>query len=101
MLDIFRDSAFGTALNYVSGGRVLPYRDQLPGYKIPDRYMTKPVNNSPATSNPVTRVPTTEEKNVLASDPEDQKPKLEGSIVASIDPFIVSWDGEDDPDNPR
>jgi MFS transporter, DHA1 family, multidrug resistance protein len=99
MLDIFRDSAFGTVLNYLSGGRILPFRDQLPGYQIPERYLLRPDD----ASNPVTRVPSTtndEKRPVSASDPEAQTGKQEGIVAAPIDPYLVDWDGDDDQDNP-
>ena len=101
MLDIIRDSAFGLVLNYLSGGKILPFRDQLPGYQIPERYLLQPED----VSSPVTRVPssTSGEKTekTLASDPEAQKEKQESQVAAPVDPFIVDWEGDDDPDNPR
>lgn len=37
--DIFRDSTIGQFLNSLSGGRLLPYEDQRPGYAIPSHFL--------------------------------------------------------------
>ena len=104
MLDILRDSLFGNVLNHITGGKVLPYRDQLPDYQIPSRYIlsaAKP-NNS---SSPVTRVasPTGLGKDpAKLPDPESEKiADITNTTTEPIDPYIVDWDGEDDQDNPR
>ncbi|KAF9511080.1 hypothetical protein BS47DRAFT_1373151 [Hydnum rufescens UP504] len=92
MFDIIRDSTFGTLVNHLTGGRVLPYRDQLPNYQIPERYL-KSLRDSTVPSSPATRVPSFVEGDVAKKDPEAAHIKL--------DPYIVDWDGDDDPDNPH
>lgn len=115
-MDLLRDSTIGQLLNHFSAGRVLPYADQRASYTIPIRYTlhssTPPAADSCAAtlcgdlvkspSEPISRVPTlvgvegkdgTElEKGVS----DEEKP-----VVAAKDPYLVDWDGPDDPDNPR
>lgn len=102
MFDLIRDSTFGGLVNKFSGGKLLPYRDQLLGYQVPERYLvnssSKPSRDS---SSPSTRVPT--------PTPLDEKKDIEATgdlkqlqtRVEEIEPFLVDWDGDDDPDNPR
>ncbi|EEB89069.1 hypothetical protein MPER_12882 [Moniliophthora perniciosa FA553] len=40
MKDLIRDSIIGQQINYLSGGRLLPYADQRPGYQVPQRYLS-------------------------------------------------------------
>ncbi|KAJ7168339.1 major facilitator superfamily domain-containing protein [Mycena crocata] len=44
--DLIRDSTIGQFVNYVSGGRLLPYADQRPGYVIPSHFLP-PVSSRP------------------------------------------------------
>jgi MFS transporter, DHA1 family, multidrug resistance protein len=100
MFDIIRDSTFGTLVNHLTGGRVLPYRDQLPNYQIPERYL-KSLRDSAVPSSPATRVPSVVGGDIAKMDPEAAHMKREDSIVEPVDPYIVDWDGDDDPDNPQ
>lgn len=127
MLDLIRDSTVGNILNHFSNGRILPYPDQKPGYRIPERYLAR----SPASgSSPSTRVPTpspedSEKKakspaasirvSVDTIAPEYQKgvdpATLEAGIAKAetrsstesvpVDTFLVDWDGDDDQENPQ
>lgn len=47
MFDIIRESTVGELFNRFSGGRILPYPDQRPGFEIPKRYRA---TSSPASS---------------------------------------------------
>lgn len=58
MIDILRQSTVGELLNLVSGGRILPFPDQRPDFKIPESYLATSLPASTSTSEPVTRVPT-------------------------------------------
>ncbi|KAK7036777.1 hypothetical protein VNI00_011443 [Paramarasmius palmivorus] len=40
MKDLIRDSFIGQQINYLSGGRLLPYADQRPGYQVPQKYLS-------------------------------------------------------------
>ena len=106
MLDILRDSVFGNVLNHLTGGKVLPYRDQRPDYRIPSRYILSPVKSIDSSS-PITRVPSTSD---LAKDAaklpdlesaDSKLAEIANTISEPINPYIVDWDGEDDQDNPR
>ncbi|GAA5868162.1 hypothetical protein JCM1840_006163 [Sporobolomyces johnsonii] len=41
MLDIFRDAPLGQVLNWASGGKILPYREERPDYQVPERYLLR------------------------------------------------------------
>lgn len=47
MFDLIRESTVGELVNRFSGGRILPYPDQRPGFEIPKRYRA---TSSPASS---------------------------------------------------
>ncbi|KAJ8091808.1 hypothetical protein PM082_021044 [Marasmius tenuissimus] len=57
MKDTVRDSFLGQAINSLSGGRLLSYADQRPGYKVPTRYL-----RSASLSPQATHIPSTEEE---------------------------------------
>lgn len=106
-MESFRTSVVGNAINYLSKGKLLPYEDQKPGYKVPS-FSTTP---SPTSSRPVS----------IKGDLESQTPKSSGSlsidnsisnkkslaidekekVVASDDLIIVGWTDEADPENPQ
>ncbi|KZP04822.1 MFS general substrate transporter [Athelia psychrophila] len=46
MKDILRDSVLGQFLNYISGGRMLPYSDQREDFVIPDHFQTNFISRS-------------------------------------------------------
>lgn len=114
-MDLLRDSTAGQLLNHFSAGRILPYADQRASYTIPPQYTLRP--NAPtsdscaatlcgdlakSSSEPISRAPTLVgveakegaelEKGII----EEEKPE-----VVLKDPYLVDWDGPDDPDNPR
>ncbi|GAA5964004.1 hypothetical protein JCM21900_005864 [Sporobolomyces salmonicolor] len=41
MLDIFRDAPLGQVLNWASGGKILPYREERPDYQVPEQYLLR------------------------------------------------------------
>ncbi|KAG9025036.1 hypothetical protein FRB95_010609 [Tulasnella sp. JGI-2019a] len=125
MLDIIRESSFGERINWISGGRLLPYPEQRPDFVIPARYLSSSSAqtraNSIDQSNPVTRVNTndmaTEKKVERSFDPLPVEPRdLEAAElkhagkehelnaveeVEVSEHIIVDWYGPDDPANPR
>jgi len=121
MKDIIRDSTIGQIINRVSGGRYLPYSDQRSDYSIPHFILpssttevklnqiddnqgipspesithgAKPPRSSGGS---LTRLntPTAEESH---HDHENGEVKEE---PLSFDPYLVGWNGDDDPENPR
>ena len=119
MKDIIRDSTVGQFINRISGGKYLPYADQRPDYKVPVHFIlpssasqtrissvdekestettTPPATNvSPLTSASLTRVNTLVEKPVHDYEKGDVKTE---TLV--YDPYLVGWNGDDDPENPR
>ncbi|KAJ7236417.1 major facilitator superfamily domain-containing protein [Mycena haematopus] len=46
-LDLLRDATIGQIVNYISSGRLLPYRDQRPGYVIPTRFLNASLEQKP------------------------------------------------------
>ena len=124
MKDIIRDSTLGQLVNYISGGRFLPYADQKPSYDIPAHYLLPPSTSKPsptdekenplgaeltipvdtphphrASGGSVTRINTpVPQDSSSVGDHEKGDTKTE---VATYDPYLVGWDGDDDPENPR
>ncbi|KAK1225853.1 hypothetical protein PQX77_011196 [Marasmius sp. AFHP31] len=80
MKDIVRDSFLGQAINSLSGGRLLGYADQRPGYEVPTRYL-----RSPSLSPQATHIPSTE---------EEKKPKAKGGSQAVVEVREVDVDAE-------
>jgi hypothetical protein len=123
MRDILRDSTAGQIINYLSGRRLLPYADQVPGYVIPERYRQHMLNVSTATitdkSLQLQPKETESPNNVSNIDlpsiptPSADAPVLtlysEPMVMAKLHPqfamagdfHLVGWDGPDDQDNPR
>src|SRR5258707_10345725 len=114
MFDLIRDSTFGTLLNAFSGGRILAFADQRPEYVIPQRYLSTSSSGSGQTTRRGTPVPNEkeEEREDTASIPDDRTQKavvtsdvekggVEPEKTQDIDPFLIDWDGDDDPENPR
>jgi MFS transporter, DHA1 family, multidrug resistance protein len=106
VLDIVRDSTFGVIINYLSTGRIFPYRDQLPGYKIPDHYFLQHPTQTDPLSTTTTRAPTPKPLQTNVENASEKSlvensgdPAYHPSLGFS-DPHLVCWDGEDDPDNP-
>ncbi|KAF7349203.1 MFS general substrate transporter [Mycena sanguinolenta] len=101
--DLIRDSTIGQIVNYVSGGRLLPYPEQRPGYVLPRRFLLPSSNRDPrdktkdiSTCPPDTAIKPESTITTLAADIESQK-----DDAAVPDPCPVDWDGESDPENPQ
>ncbi|KAI5477203.1 MFS transporter, DHA1 family, multidrug resistance protein [Pseudohyphozyma bogoriensis] len=122
MKDILRDSTVGQFLNYVSKGRILPYADQRPDYVIPSKYLLSGTNvvggtgaatpNSDRTlsTNPTSDAITLVDaagvavKNTSDLEKGDElaeAKKLANPLTVVEDPYLVTWEGPNDPDNPR
>ncbi|KAJ7241016.1 major facilitator superfamily domain-containing protein [Mycena haematopus] len=122
--DLIRDSTIGQIVNYVSGGRLLPYPEQRPGYVVPKRFLLpsssdrkesdelafasdaatlcgddKTKDVSKLSSPPDTEIKRESTITTLAADVESQKQVEDDTAVP--DPYLVDWDGESDPENPR
>jgi MFS transporter, DHA1 family, multidrug resistance protein len=123
MKDIIRDSTIGQFINHLSGGRYLPYLDQRVDYVIPTHLLPPPSAAAAQLS------PTHEKHDVLGpglltpaatsprisgdgSSTKVNTPAVEGSEngeekgaikceAQAYDPYLVTWYGDDDPDNPR
>ena len=114
MKDILRDSTVGQFLNSVSGGRILPYADQKPGFVFPDRSQadsfsgtTTVVRDSTGTMPPqhLNKEHPYEENGSnqtlpVARDIENTQPDA-AKMAKKADSNLVEWYGPDDPDNPR
>ncbi|KAJ7833122.1 putative caffeine resistance protein [Mycena olivaceomarginata] len=87
--DLIRDSTIGQIVNYVSGGRLLPYPEQRPGYVVPKHFLLPSSERKQRESTITT----------LAADIESQKQIDDATTVP--DPYLVDWDGDSDPENPR
>lgn len=113
--DIIRDSTLGQIINFVSGGRYLPYADQRPDFVVPSRFQSpcdksgpSPGSDSDTTTiceleKQKTATPSTVLKRELtiAVDENLEKQLADDSVTTLRDPYIVGWYGDDDQDNPR
>ncbi|KAJ7189532.1 major facilitator superfamily domain-containing protein [Mycena haematopus] len=107
--DLIRDSTIGQIVNYVSGGRLLPYPEQRPGYESDELAFAsdaatlcgddKTKDVSKLSSPPDTEIKRESTITTLAADVESQKQVEDDTAVP--DPYLVDWDGESDPENPR
>lgn len=113
MLDIIRDSTFGTILNAISGGRILPFADQRPDYVIPQRYLPTPDSDSGEATRRGSPVAGEKEKIIEDAGSTPAGGSQEAVVVSDVekrgdqpeepkapDPFLVDWE-ENDPENPR
>ncbi|KAF8077694.1 major facilitator superfamily domain-containing protein [Lyophyllum atratum] len=118
--DLIRDSTLGQIINYVSGGKYLPYADQRPDFVVPNHFLLPSDKRlSPATydssdstticddlekqktlSGAVTPITGLERESTITVDGKNEK-EFGASVTSVPDPYIVGWYGDDDPDNPR
>jgi DHA1 family multidrug resistance protein-like MFS transporter len=121
--DLIRDSTIGQIVNYLSSGRLLPYPEQRPGYVVPKHYLLptserkdsdaltsdaaticedsrdKSKDGSNLSSPPDTEIKRESTITTLAADLESRKQVDDSTAVP--DPYLVDWDGDSDPENPR
>ncbi|KAJ6531380.1 major facilitator superfamily domain-containing protein [Mycena vulgaris] len=121
--DLIRDSTIGQIINYISSGRLLPYPEQRPGYVVPKHFLLpsserkipdavafdavtlcgdscdKTKEGSTASSPPDTEIKREVTASTLALDLESQHKQVDDSDIP--DPYLVGWDGDSDPENPR
>ncbi|KAE9386175.1 MFS general substrate transporter, partial [Gymnopus androsaceus JB14] len=112
--DIIRDSTVGQFLNFISNGRLLPYQEQRPDFVIPAHFLPSSTPSTPGwdasdaptlcgdavqkksgTSTPATVLA---REDTIVVDEKELSMKLDNE---TSDPNLVSWYGDDDPDNPR
>ncbi|KAK9239827.1 major facilitator superfamily domain-containing protein [Lipomyces kononenkoae] len=100
MLDIIRSSFGGEIVHLLSGGRLLKYPDQQPGFVIPSSFGV-PVKDDVI---PLSAINNDNESALgMAEKKFDSESDSVGSSAAStLSPdHIVDWYGPDDPENPR
>ncbi|KAJ7627407.1 major facilitator superfamily domain-containing protein [Roridomyces roridus] len=111
--DLIRDSAVGQLINYLSGGHLLPYVDQRPGYTVSVRFLTvekREEKERESASDAVTLCGDVCEKKTKDSEATtptppalDRELTLSSDVTAAMeipDPYLVDWE-ENDSDNPR
>jgi DHA1 family multidrug resistance protein-like MFS transporter len=121
MKDIIRDSTVGQLINGLSGGRYLPYADQRPNYTIPAHFLLsvstsqtdasidvrqdvdRAKSGTPAATSPhINGESLTRTNTPVAGESDHIHEKNEvGSEGLAFDPYLVGWNGDDDPENPR
>ncbi|KAJ7138524.1 major facilitator superfamily domain-containing protein [Mycena crocata] len=120
--DLIRDSTFGQIVNYLSSGRIFPYPEQRPDYVVPKHFLLpsseraeleaatsdaaticgdteKSKKGSQNSSPPDTEIRRESTMTTLAADIESQKQVDDATTVP--DPYLIGWDGDSDPENPR
>ncbi|KAF5325000.1 hypothetical protein D9619_009780 [Psilocybe cf. subviscida] len=107
MFDIFRDSTFGSLLNTVSGGRLLPHPDQTPGWKPPDNLQVRPNDEKTIDDNAerdASKKTTGGTKETGSSTPVDTSlsliPSNAGEVERGERKNIVGWYDDNDQENP-
>ncbi|KAK0489256.1 major facilitator superfamily domain-containing protein [Armillaria novae-zelandiae] len=116
--DIFRDSTIGQAINYISNGRLFPYADQRPDFKVPPQFLY-PSEGKTAFSAPESDATTIcgdtdksgerisrpgtqlTREDTMAIDGAEELAEKKVDDVLKSDPYTVGWYGDDDPENPR
>ncbi|GEQ67883.1 hypothetical protein JCM33374_g1549 [Metschnikowia sp. JCM 33374] len=79
-----RDSFWGRVIYHISGRTWFTYKEESPSYIVPEIYEELPVTN---------------DKPSLPDSSDTDKQTVRSATVAE-DRIIVTWDGEDDPENP-
>ncbi|KAK9244238.1 major facilitator superfamily domain-containing protein [Lipomyces tetrasporus] len=97
MLDIIRASFSGEIIHLLSGGRLLKYPDQQPGFIVPSTFGVRAADGIVSMSNDLeSTLKLAEEK--VDSD-SDYSSSSGGSTLSAS--FVVDWYSPDDPENPR
>lgn len=104
MLDILRDSTFGSLLNTVSGGRVLPHLDQTPGWKPPENLGVPPNHEKTLDNNTDEEAPRTATSPTGSSTPADTSlsriSSNDGEAEKGELKSIIGWYDDNDQENP-
>ncbi|KAK9369213.1 major facilitator superfamily domain-containing protein [Lipomyces kononenkoae] len=100
MLDIIRSSFGGEIIHLLSGGRLLRYPDQQPGFVVPSSF-ADPVKDDVI---PLSAINNDNEAALKL--PEEKLESGSDSVASSAastlsSDFVVDWYGTDDPENPR
>ncbi|KAJ7136158.1 major facilitator superfamily domain-containing protein [Mycena epipterygia] len=121
--DLIRDSTIGQIINYLSSGRLLPYPEQRPGYVVPKHFLlpsSERKDSDAVASDAVTlcgdaatlcgdasKISSPSDIEIkrestasTAVDLESQKKQVDDA-TAFPDPYLVGWNGDSDPENPR
>lgn len=89
---VVRDSFWGQIIYHLSKRKVLTYKEDSASYVIPEKYDDLKNSSSPTLAEPKTQQ---FQNSDISSDIGSK-----GTEIPERDVFIVSWDGEDDPENP-
>ncbi|KAK9243447.1 major facilitator superfamily domain-containing protein [Lipomyces tetrasporus] len=97
MLDIIRASFGGEIIHLLSGGRLLKYPDQQPGFVVPSTFGVRVADDIvPLSNDPEAALKLADEKLDSESDYSSS------SAASTLSPsYVVDWYGPDDPENPR
>jgi DHA1 family multidrug resistance protein-like MFS transporter len=92
-------------LNHFSGGNILPYPEQKGDYTVPERYILNSSEKKRGATSSLGVTPTdtlNSDSEVIANEVElDQSGRPRNEEVAiPKDVILVTWDGDDDPENP-
>jgi hypothetical protein len=104
MLDIFRDSTFGSLLNTVSKGRLLPHPDQTPGWKPPDNLRIARNDEKTLDDNAGGELSTEGVKDIGSSASRETPFSLISSNAGEVEEGgsknIIGWYDDNDQENP-
>ncbi|OBA19603.1 multidrug resistance protein 7 [Metschnikowia bicuspidata var. bicuspidata NRRL YB-4993] len=94
---ILRDSFWGQIIYHLSKRKVLAYKEDSPTYVIPEIYdeLARAKERSISVSNSVDP-----ERQTLSNSGTNAESSSESTNTITSNKIIVTWDGEDDPENP-
>lgn len=100
-MNLLREAPLGQILNWASGGRLLPYPEQRPGFVAPARYL---VDDAERQGNINSGTPTLVEQEAVSR--RELGGDLEKGAASDLEtprqntyPYLVEWE-ESDSDNP-
>lgn len=88
-----RDSFFGRSVYHLSRHKVFSYKEEHPGYEVDGKYLAHEYAPSKASA--------TNEATTIVDDLLDLLDGEEKAAAPESNVIVVTWDGDDDPENPR
>lgn len=97
----------GQVIHAVSGGKVLPYAEERPGFQIPDKYKPGYQSEKKQTRRPSPGEERASEETVTGRSDDQEEQNQEGDEEGGKKgkgengEIIVDWYGPEDPENPQ
>lgn len=108
---LLQETVFGQLARWASGGKLFPYRDEMPGFVVPLKWAAgyksslalKPADgDDPDAKAEDTGSPPHRTSVSTALNPSDAEVEGPPTLdTAATDPYLIDWFGPDDIDNPQ